>query len=394
MNCRAGLMQIQPTLLDQLIKLRRNLHRHAELSNRESKTAAIIVDFLQENGRPDSLHTGFGGQGIVCVYKGQAGGAALAFRCELDALPIPEVNQLAHRSLSDAVSHKCGHDGHMAILCGVAAVLAKHRPAGDVYLIFQPAEETGEGAQRMLRDPRFGKLKPDFVFALHNLPGYPLHEIVLRPGVFSCASAGLAARLAGRTAHAAQPESGVSPGPALAEILRTLYDLPHLPDDSPEFALVTVVHARLGEIAFGAAPGEAVVMATLRAYNDGRLQELRAHLRQQIEKIAGRYSLTCDMSWLEVFAATVNDRTAVEMIGQAADECGLKVARRSHPFRWSEDFGQFTRCFKGALFGLGAGENHPDLHCGDYDFPDALLESGIRLFTRLLQQQERLRAKF
>jgi len=383
-------MQIQSSLLDRLIKLRKNLHRHAELSNRENKTAAILVAFLPENGQPDSLHTGFGGQGIVCVYKGQAGGAALAFRCELDALPIPEVNQFAHRSLSDAVSHKCGHDGHMAILCGVAAMLAKSRPAGDVYLIFQPAEETGEGAQRILKDPRFGKIKPDFVFALHNLPGYALHEVVLRPGVFSCASAGLAARLVGRTAHAAQPESGVSPGPALAEILRSLYDLPQLPDDSPEFSLVTVVHARLGEIAFGASPGEAELMATLRAYDDGRLAHLRARLRQQIERIAGQHNLRCDVSWRETFAATVNDAATVAMIGQAALDCDLKVVQRSHPFRWSEDFGQFTRRFKGALFGLGAGENHPDLHCSDYDFPDALLASGIQSFMRLLQRQARV----
>lgn len=365
--------------------LRRALHRVPEISNHETGTARAIVEFVR-NFSAHEVIVDLGGAGVAAIYNGIEAGPTVMIRSELDALPIDEANDFAHRSTHDHVSHKCGHDGHMAMVAGLAPLLMRQPPArGRVVLLFQPAEETGEGAAAVRRDARFASIAPDYCFALHNLPGYPLHQVVVRDGSFTMGSVGMSAVLEGCTAHASEPEKGVSPALALDVLLRELPTLGNAPG-LDGFALVTLTHMKLGERSFGISPGKAEVLATLRTEKDADLQKLRQQATELIARTAQGNGLTAEVRWSDEFAATVNHPDAVRHIHRAAGALGLDTLVLPAPIRWSEDFGLFTQVSAGALMGLGSGVNHSALHSPDYDFPDELIPTGITLFRRIIAQ--------
>lgn len=369
-----------------IIQLRRHLHTLAEVAHKETKTAKFIAEQLEQRGA-DQIVRGLGGHGIAALYKGKDPGPSVLLRSELDALPIPESRELAHRSQSLGVSHRCGHDGHMAILLGVANHLAEHPPAtGLAILLFQPAEETGEGAARVIADPQFGPLKPDHAFALHNLPQFPASQVIIRPGQFAATSRGIIVRLSGSTSHAAQPEQGTSPTMAVANLLTGLSALPQLTTPLHQAAKVTVIHASLGEVAFGTSPGDATVMATLRAFDNEVMRNLSEATAQLAQNTAKLHGLSYEIEWREEFPATINDDRATSYVMKAAQSLGLKCHIPNEPFAWTEDFGHFTTLSRSALFGLGAGIDHPVLHSPEYDFPDEIIETGTGIFVEILHQ--------
>lgn len=364
--------------------LRRRLHALAEPSGSEKRTAAFVAARLRAC-RPALLLEGLGGHGVAAVWDAPAGaaGPVVLLRAELDAVAVPETIALPHASRTAGIAHKCGHDGHMAMLLGVARRLAgQPPPRGRLVLLFQPAEETGAGAAAVAADPRLRALRPDWLFALHNLPGYAEGRVLTRPGAFAAGSAGLRVRLRGRAAHAAEPDRGRSPDLAVSELIMALVTLPPLDAEARE--LVTVTHARLGEPAYGIAPAEAEVLATLRADDDRALAALRRRAASTARTIAQRHGLACALSWEEVFPVVWNDAEATGLVRRAARQAGLRPARpRESAFRWSEDFGVLARLGRGALFGLGAGRRQPGLHAERYDFNDALLPTGVDLLHRL-----------
>lgn len=340
------------------------------------------MEFILRHSRAEILE-GLGGYGLAAVFSGTAPGPTVLFRADLDALPINEQSDVEYRSRVSGVAHLCGHDGHMAILCGLAMHLSRNRPRqGRAVLLFQPAEETGTGAARVIADPGFKKIRPDFAFALHNLPGFPIGSVVWRHGPFASASRGLVIRMHGRTAHAGEPENGVTPAPAVSRLLAEISALPAMAGIRG-FGLATVVHARLGEVAFGTAPGEAVVMATLRTHTDRDMEKLFAAGEQLARQTAAASGLQFDLEAVEDFPATLNAREAVERVRAAAKAASVPQVRTPQPFRWSEDFAHFTRLCPAALFGLGAGVNSPRLHNPEYDFPDELIEPGVAVFAAL-----------
>jgi amidohydrolase len=367
----------------ELVTLRHALHRRPELSGEERETAAHIITELKRN-RPDEILTELGGQGVAAVYDSGAAGPTVLFRCELDGLPIAEISSFGWRSEITGKGHLCGHDGHMAILCGLAMQLAENRPArGKVVLLFQPAEETGAGAADVIADPRFERIRPDFAFALHNLPGLPLGAVGVRPGPFTFASEGLAARLSGRTAHAAQPEAGLSPAAVMGRLMDALPELPETLGHEPGHSLVTLSHARLGEAAFGISPGEADIWMTIRAIDDELQAQLMGEAEQLVRRLADAGGLGVDFARHENFAAGHNDEEAVATIEAAASALGAGRVEVGDPFRWSEDFGRFGSVAKTALFVLGSGEDHPRLHNPDFDFPDELIGPGVAMFEHI-----------
>jgi amidohydrolase len=373
-------------VIDDLVALRRRLHALAEPSGAEAATAAAVTDVVRAC-RPAALLTGLGGHGLAAVFAApdDADGPTVVLRAELDALPIGETLELAHASRTAGYAHKCGHDGHLTILLGVARGLAARPPSrGRVVLLFQPAEETGEGAARVAADPRFRALAPDWLFALHNLPGYARGRVLVRAGAFCAGSAGLSVHLSGATSHAAYPEQGRSPDRALAELVTGLIGLPIPFERRQELCFVTVVHARLGQPRFGTTPGDAEVAATLRAADDGVLARLQQEAAGLARTVAQAHGLGCTVRWHEEFPVTWNDPAAAALVAAAAHEAGLEVAAPAEsPFRWSEDFGVLAALGRGALFGLGAGGDQPALHAEAYDFPDALLVPGVAVMTAL-----------
>ena len=362
---------------------RRELHRFPEMSNEEARTAGRVVAFLRETG-PDAILTGLGGHGVAAVYGGQAPGPTLLFRAELDALPIEELSGVEHASTILGTSHMCGHDGHMAILGLLALVLGRERPKrGRVVLMFQPAEETGDGAANVTADPRYLDIRPDFAFSLHNLPGVPLGHVRLKEGVVNCASRGLRIELGGKTAHSSMPETGVSPMLAVSELMPKLQRLGGGTFAEDDFAMATVTHCRMGEAVFGVAPGHAEIRMTLRTRLDGRMAELCAGAERLLEDTARAHGLGLSFDYHEIFPASLNAPEAVAALRSALDAEAVPHDERDLPMRASEDFGRFGYDSKSAMFFLGAGETHPQLHNPDYDFPDDLIAIGARVFLRV-----------
>jgi len=373
---------------ESLLNLRHELHRFPELSGKEKQTALRIVKFLRPL-KPDMIIEKLGGYGVLAVFSSGQAGPEVLFRADLDALPINETTQIDYRSGQSGVSHKCGHDGHTAILAGLAAFISANRPVkGRYLLLFQPAEETGMGAKSVLSDPSFFAFKPDYCFALHNLPGYARNTIIVRNGTFAAASMGMIIRLKGRTSHASEPEKGQSPAAAMARLMASL---PKLSGNGPafgysDFALLTLIYGSLGTPAFGTSPGEAVLMATLRAYLDADMKSLIDKAESLVKKMAETAQLTFEISYTEEFPATTNHPEAVEFVTEAAAKLGLPIAEAGLPFRWSEDFAHFAGRSKSALFGIGAGKAHLPLHDPDYDFPDKIIGAGVSVWQTLYER--------
>ncbi len=367
------------TTAQHLIHLRQLLHTYPEVSGDEKKTAAYIYGFLKKLN-PDNLVNKIGGEGLLALFDSGKPGPVLLFRADMDALPIQEENDFPHKSVHEGVSHKCGHDGHTTILCGLAEKLSEQKPAtGKVYLLFQPAEETGEGAARVVIDPQFN-LKPDYVFALHNLPGYEAGNIVVKDGLFSAAVNSVIIKLKGKTAHAAEPEFGFNPAKAISEIIKVADELNHNVPEDENFQLVTPVHINMGTTAYGISAGEAELHYTLRCWDNEWLRTLEATLVNQSIAIAHKYNLRFEHEFTQSFLANNNDKAANNVVREAAKQNGFIVEEKAIPFKWAEDFGYFTSTYKGCMFGLGAGNNQHALHNPDYDFPDSITATGVNVF--------------
>ncbi|MGA9638114.1 amidohydrolase [Flavobacterium sp.] len=369
-----------------LIELRKTLHKYPEVSLSEKETAKRIISFL-ENYPPDEIRTEVGKTGILAIYKGQKPGKTVLFRCELDALPIEEINTFEHKSTIEGVSHKCGHDGHMAILCGLATQLHFQRPeTGQVVLLFQPAEEDGRGAVRVYADPKFTSLKPDFVFALHNLPRYNQNQIVVKNNTFTCAVNSIIIKLKGKTSHAGEPEKGINPALALAEITNKFQQ--HIQADitKDNFCLISSIYIKMGKKAYGISAGAGETHFTVRTDKNEQMKKIEATLEDTTRKIAKKHHLDCSIKWTQNFHANENNPEAVDYVRKAAAMNHFDLLEKESPFTWGEDFGIFTQQFAGAMFGLGAGKDTPALHNPDYDFPDAIIPTGVAIFHQIAKQ--------
>lgn len=371
--------------LAELTKWRRELHRRPELSGQEVETARKVEGTLAATGA-DRIVTGLGGHGVAAVYQGRAPGPTVMFRAELDGLPIEEVSAVPHRSIVPGRGHLCGHDGHTATVAALARGLARQRPArGRAVLMFQPAEENGAGAAAVVADPRFREIAPDYAFALHNMPGLPLGWVAVNVGPMSCASRGMRIVLSGKTAHAAMPEQGTSPMAVVARLLPGLTALGPGGALDEGFRLVTVTHARMGEPAFGIAPGYAEVWATLRTLTDAGMAALCAEAEALARAAAREAGLGVEIAYEDVFVHCENEPEAVAILRRALDAEGVPHGPEGQPMRPSEDFGRFGHHARAAMFFLGAGETHPKLHNPDYDYPDELIAIGARIFMRALR---------
>ena len=247
--------------------LRRDFHQnYAELSTQEFRTCQKIFDYLIENTEAKILKVG--GTGVMAIFEGAKKGKTIMLRADIDALPIAETNTFAHQSVDPNVSHKCGHDGHTTILLGVAELLTqKPIKKGKIVLLWQPAEEIGMGAKAVMADKSFKKLRIDQIFALHNLPGIPLHKIVYKTGAFTANVRSLIIQLNGRTAHAAEPEHGENPALAIAEILQFCDKLTKNDVTKKKFFLITPVYSEFGTKDYGISAGSGELHLTIRSWD-------------------------------------------------------------------------------------------------------------------------------
>lgn len=369
----------------EIIALRHTLHQNPEVSNKEFKTSDRIAHFIKTLNPSEVIS--LSKTGLAFVFKGQKPGKTIMFRAELDALPISEKSSLVYSSINQNVAHACGHDGHMAILAGLAQRIAENPPMyGKVVLLFQPAEEVEQGAKDVIEDPAFKTIEPDFIYALHNIPGVEKHTIVLKNGSFSAASKGMTIKLFGKTSHAAEPENGISPANAISKIIQHLHELIGNKSQFKDLTLLTFIHIKLGEISFGTSPGYAEIRITLRSFENDDMELLTHHCENIINEISKTENLKCEISYSEVFPASVNNDECVGIAEQSAKQNNLETEYIEKPYKWSEDFGYYAQKYKACLFGLGSGLSQPPLHNPDFDFPDEIIETGINVFYSIYKK--------
>lgn len=373
-------------MITEMKKLRKDLHQHPELSGSEAMTAQRIKAFISSH-YPAKVLDKLGGNGFAAIYEFSAPGPTIAIRCELDALPIEEENQFEYKSVNSGVSHKCGHDGHMAIVAGLIFWIREQSfDTGKIILLFQPAEETGQGAYAVLKEERFQNLEIDYFFALHNIPGEPMQSIITMDRGFSAEVQSFALKIKGRESHASEPEQGINPAEAISEMVLALSQL-NVPDPQNEaFALLTPVFINMGQKSYGISPANGELHYTIRTWSPEKMVHLKSEIEAVFGKFCGPKGLTFEVDWFEYFPASQNDDECNRIIREAAQRNGLELIKRSYPFKFGEDFGWFSRNYKTAMFGLGAGLETPALHEPDYDFPEELIETGIQIFGGIISQ--------
>mgnify|MGYP000263001134 FL=1 len=376
---------------DTFYQIRRELHQHPELSGHEAQTARFVEDKLQAFN-PTKIIRHVGGHGLLVEYFFSEDGPTVLFRADMDAVAVQEPDDIPHHSQTPGVAHKCGHDGHTTILLRFARMLSERPlPKGRVLLLFQPAEENGSGSKAVLDTKVLDYYKIDKAFALHNIPGYPASAVLCKEDSFTCAVVSVSITLTGKTSHAAEPQKGISPIPATLNIVDELLRWNNTDIQSDDYFLSTIVEIHVGEEAYGVSAGNSIIRATLRAKTDKLLHQ---HAQQLKELVATECKRTPDlqheMEWLEPFSANENDPQSVGMIKNAALRNNLPYIELQTPFSWGEDFGLFTQQYKGAIFGLGSGENCAPLHSPQYDFPDEVIETGATLFYTIAEENQRL----
>ena len=369
--------------LVELTQFRRDLHRHPEISGEEVETARTIVLALKALN-PTKIITNLGGHGVAAIFDTGIKGPTVLFRAELDALPIHEINDAPWVSQVAGKGHLCGHDGHMTMLLALGRLITRTPVTkGRIVLMFQPAEEDGSGARAVVADAAFEAIKPDWAFAIHNEPGRPFGFVSTRAGLINCASLGLAITLTGKTAHAADPEDGISPAPIIAALIPTLAAMGTGGALDDSFRLVTVTHVNIGEPTFGITPGDGVMYATLRTAHDNAMEDLKNDTITLAETLAKDAGLQVSFEVFDEFNASINDAAATDVAVTAMDALNIPNSDTGLPMRASEDFGVFGWGAKAAMLCLGPGENHAALHNPDYDFPDDLIPIGASIFERI-----------
>lgn len=371
--------------MDELIKIRKYLHAHPELSAHEINSRRFIVKSLQQIGINEIIQN-ISLNSILAVVTGKNPGQTILLRCELDALPIDEINEFSHQSQTRGISHACGHDGHMTIMLGLAKEFVSNPPEnGRVILLFQSAEETGQGAKGLVDSGVLENQNIDYVFALHNMPGYGSTDIICKTGIFTPVVESTIIKLAGKTSHAGEPEKGINPARTVAKIIKFFEDLRESDKSNPSYFQVTPIQIQMGEEAFGTSAGEATIKYTFRAWDNILFESTKNEIEKKIRGICSKErGLGFKLSWVEPFKPNMNHPEACEIVERAAKLNNYSYIKKVEPLTWGEDFGLLTEIYKGAMFGIGAGLEHPSLHNPDYDFPDDLIQPGINMFLAIV----------
>ena len=360
-----------------LALVRAELHLTPEYSHKENLTADTILRYIRAT-EPDELYTGIGGHGIVAGYRGVWPGDSLMFRCEMDAVPTEH-----------GPDHLCGHDGHMAILIGVANVISKARDyPGKVWLFFQPAEEIGEGAARMVVDISKHRISFDYSFALHNNPRHELNKVIMYSDVYAAASVGMELLFSGSPSHAAFPEQAANPTYAIINIVEEIKRMNSDKRLFHNFVLGTVVNVHIGEANYGVTPGSGIIRVTLRAYDENDLNLFCRKIESFAGEKASASGLKVDITYHDRFPSTRNNVLASNMVLEAAQKLGIPVEWAQAPSRGSEDFAHFTSISKACFFDIGNGKESDDIHREGYRFSDEILEPAVRLYSSIIYNRQ------
>ncbi|WP_040285892.1 M20 metallopeptidase family protein [Sporosarcina koreensis] len=367
--------------LELAVQLRHELHAHPELSNEETWTKQHLMSFLKTH--TTNLELIDRGNWFYAAYRSGDGKPNIAFRADFDALPMDEVIDLPWASEYPGKAHKCGHDGHSSTLAAFALEIDQNGADQNVFFLFQPAEETGDGAIQcvdLIEDEQI-----DEIYAYHNMSGLPFKTVVVKDGTMMCASKGMTIQLAGSPAHASQPENGQNPALAIANIIRSIEDFTS-PEQNEGLVLCTVVQIDAGEKAFGMSASKGTLRMTIRALYEKELDRLQSNLEDCANHQAEEHGLAVSFEYQDEFPETANAKECSDKFRESAKAGGLEILELPEAYRGSEDFGHLSKRTKGAYCFVGNGEEYPNVHTSEYDFRDKLIETGVQLFKGVLAQ--------
>ena len=387
-----SLLQALQARAAEFIGLRRDIHRHPELAFEEHRTAGLVADKLEGWGY--AVERAIGGTGVVGTLVRGDGQKRLGLRADMDALPIMEASGADWSSVHAGVMHACGHDGHTAMLLAAARHLAERGAFdGTLHLIFQPAEEGGGGALRMMADGLFERYPCDAVFAMHNMPGIEQGHLVLREGAAMASSDYVSIRLDGVGGHGAMPHRATDPIVAAASIVMALQTIVSRNIDPLHAAVVTVGALHAGK-ANNVIPASAVLSLSVRALD----REVRATVERRIKALvaaqAESFGVRAHIDWTPGYAVLVNTpaetafarEVAVELVGAE------QVTLQGPPLTGSEDFAFMLERVPGSyvLIGNGTGDALGEggcmVHNPGYDFNDHNIGVGSAYWVLLTER--------
>jgi hippurate hydrolase len=371
---------------DEVAGWRRALHQQPELGFDLPRTCAFVEARLAEFGC-DEVVTGVGRCGIVATIRGRLrDGPTIGLRTDLDALPIVEESGAPHASLVSGTMHACGHDGHAAMMLGAAKYLAETRNfAGTVALIFQPAEEIGQGALAMLADGMLDRFGITHVYGMHNMPGIPAGRFAIRDGAMMAAVAKFTIRIKGRGGHAARPHTTIDPivtGTQMIEALQTIVAR----ETDPVASLVVTVTRVVAGTAMNIIPEEIEIWGTTRALDMDDARRAERRVREICAGIAAANGAGVEIDYVQGHPVTANvpDEAALaaSVAREVAGEAGVDDAAR--PVLAGEDFSHMLARRPGAFIFIGNGDS-AGLHHPAYDFDDEAIPAGVSYWVRLAE---------
>lgn len=370
----------------ELVAIRRDLHAHPELCFQEHRTAAVVAEHLEQLGF--EVTTGIAETGVIGTLRNGSDERAIAIRADMDALPIFETTGASYSSQTPGIMHACGHDGHTTMLLGLAYYLAGNRNFdGTVHLIFQPAEEDISGAQRMIEEGIFDRFPVDAVFGLHNMPGYPVGQILVRPGAITAAVDIVSARIVGVAGHGALPHQAVDPVVAAASAVMALQTAVARNADPLEPTVVTVGAINGGVIAT-AIPEEVTLKIGVRTTSEASRALMERRIPEIIQQQAASFGCRADVVYGEGYRYPVgiNNAQIANTVRDIAVEMGQdpRLVELPGPIMFSEDFSYFQQQVPGCYFGIGSGDIK-SLHDPGYDFNDAALVPGAAFWARIVE---------
>ncbi len=371
----------------EFIQLRRDIHRHPELAFEEHRTAELVASRLEAWGY--SVHRGMGGTGVVGTLKRGNSQRRLGLRADMDALPIQETTGVEWASSKPGLMHACGHDGHTAMLLAAAQTLAHDTTwDGTLHLIFQPAEEGGGGAVRMMQDGLFDVFPCDAVFAMHNMPGVPAGHFVFRDGAAMASSDYVTIQVHGTGGHGAMPHRSADPLVAAASIVMALQTVVSRNVDPLHTAVVTVGAMHSGQ-ANNVIPALATLELSVRALDADVRQLLEHRIKALVAAQAESFGVRAEVTWKPGYCVLVNAlnetnfarQVAVNMVGTE------RVTLQGPALTGSEDFAFMLEKIPGSYLLIGNGDGDSAgacmVHNPGYDFNDDNIEIGARYWVNL-----------
>ncbi|HKP96223.1 MAG TPA: M20 family metallopeptidase [Fibrobacteria bacterium] len=367
--------------------IRRRLHREAELSGQERNTRDLVLAELEAAGL--ETRTFPGSTAVVGLWPGRDRSRAIAFRADMDALPMEEASGLPWASQSVQAMHACGHDGHTGILLGLAKQLARsgRTYAADIKLLFQPAEEAGNGAKQMVLDGALESPRVEAVFGLHGWPDLPLGVIGVHGGAVMASVDNFELTLHGKGGHGAQPHATVDPVFAAAQLISAAQSLVSRSIDPLDSAVLTFAQVQAGRT-FNVIPEECLLRGTVRSHHPGVRERLKAGLESLAVNLCRGLGLEARLQWVEGCPATLNDPAMAALARRAAVKAfGESNCVTPRPSMAAEDFPFFLEKAPGAYLWLGLGNARGSLHNPRFDFNDEALETGMRLFLAIIEEK-------